>query len=134
MSYLSEDTMMGTLHLHQEIDSPKHFHALIDCLLQALDASHIDFANSQDFAPGSRSLQIFGNRLGLFLVSSDNTGVCAQMDQGSNLRTADGAVSACAKDHFVPEEVGLPNGREVLIGFKRHRSSYWYGGSSVLEK
>jgi hypothetical protein len=87
--------------VHEEINGPKLFDTRIDGLLQTLWTADVDGANAEDFRTRARGHDVFGHAFRLFHVAADYAGICAQVDHGADLGTADGAVSAGAEDDFV---------------------------------
>ncbi len=94
---------MGSIqdHSHAEINASELLHTHFHRLVQTLRTSDVDRANAQHLGAGASRHERPGHGLGLLDVATDDAGVGAEVDQGSDLGAADGAVAAGAEDHLV---------------------------------
>jgi hypothetical protein len=88
----------GRTYIHNKINAPKLPNTTICRVLQVIETSYINGANSNDPRTRSNSRDIFGGLLGLFNISSNNTRIGTQIDKSKDLSATDGPRSASTKD------------------------------------
>ena len=86
---------------HNEVETPELLYASAYRGFEALDLSHIDGSDPQDFGARPRRRDVGCHAGGLFLVAPDDAGVGAQVHHGPNLGAAYGAGTAGTEDDFV---------------------------------
>jgi hypothetical protein len=87
--------------IHDKVNAAEFGYALRNSLLETVDASHVNGAYSNDLGASSGGGDRSGHRYSLGLITANDTGIGAKVDQSPNHRRADRAIAACAKDDFV---------------------------------
>ena len=87
--------------IHYIVNPSKLVHALLHGLLQTLHIPDINRSKPQHFRSFPSRSYIPSHAFRFLDIASHDAGVGAEVDEGSNLRTADGACAACAEDYFV---------------------------------
>lgn len=87
--------------LHHIVDSTKLLDATLHGSLQVVELSNIDGTDANDLGAGTRGGNVLSHCLGLLYVATDDARVGSEVNQGTNLSTADCASTACAEDDLV---------------------------------
>jgi hypothetical protein len=86
------------MYIHNKINASKLPNTTICRVLQVIETSYINGANSNDPRTRSNGCDIFGGLLGLFNISSNNACIGAQVDKSPDLSATDSPCSASTKD------------------------------------
>ena len=87
--------------IHYIVDSSKLLDALLHGFLQALHVPDINCSDTQYFCSLSGGSYILSHVFCFLDLAAHYAGVGAEMDEGSDLSTADGSCATCAEDYFV---------------------------------
>ena len=87
--------------IHYIVNSTELLDALFYGLLQALHVSDINCSDAQYFCSTPSGSYILGHGFCFLDIAAHYAGVGAEVDEGSDLSTADGACTACAEDYFI---------------------------------
>ena len=87
--------------LHHIIYSPKFADTFFNRLLQAFHIPHVYCTDAEHSRTIARCGEVFGHGFGLLDVASYDAGVCAEVEEGSDLSAADCASAAGAEDDAV---------------------------------
>lgn len=87
--------------IHDEIDGAEFLSTAIRGSLQVIELANIDSANTNDLGAGSNGCHFFSNALGLLDIAADDAGIGAEVNQSTNLGTANSAGSTGAENDFV---------------------------------
>lgn len=75
------------VHEHGKVEATQFLDASVYSSLQRLRLPNVDIAETEDFCSLARSRDVLCHIDGLLFISTDDTSVCAEVDESSNLRT-----------------------------------------------
>lgn len=87
--------------IHDEVDGAELLSTAFSGSLQVIEFANIDSTDTDDLGAWSNSCHLSSDALGLLDVAADDAGIGAEVNQSTNLGTADCASSAGAEDDFV---------------------------------
>ena len=80
---------MGTIHLHQEVDTTELFRTLVGNHFHVVWFSHVNVAICKHFRTWSSSGNIGCHACRLLLIATNNASVGTKLNEGSDLGTTD---------------------------------------------
>ena len=100
--------------LHNIIHAPQLLRASPHSLLHSFVVPHIHASYAEHFAPLPRRSDLSSDSLRLLDITTNDAGVCAQVNDGADKSGDDGARAAGSEDDAVGEDVVAPDVGDVF--------------------
>lgn len=133
-------------NIHNKINRTKLLDTALSGSLEIIEFANVDCANADHFSTRSDGSHVSGGGFSLFDIATDDAGISTEMDQSTNLGTADGASATSAEDDLVIWlEGGLDETFSRIGYFKPKQDSlkmpsfqtsliYWFLARGILKE